>query len=254
MPWIGDGLTHAGLLRPTNQDAFAILNDLGLWVVADGMGGHPGGDVASRSAVEAIAQQAVTVLSGSLAQCIHGNQIAAQLQAMIEAANRAILATAEASPDLKGMGTTVVTLHIAPGVRARATVAHVGDSRAYLWRGARLQPLTRDHSLVEEYVRHGLLSPEQARSHPHRHVLSRALGIAETVKPDVSSFSLQRDDVLLLCTDGLTKMLNDERIAGVLQRAGRLPRQICETLVEEALRSGGEDNVTVVAVCQDPRS
>ncbi|HXF92685.1 MAG TPA: Stp1/IreP family PP2C-type Ser/Thr phosphatase [Nitrospiraceae bacterium] len=254
MPWIGDGLTHTGLLRSTNQDAFAVLNDRSLWLVADGMGGHPGGDVASRSAVAAIAQQAGAVRPGRLAQRIRGSQTAAQLQTMIEGANRAILATAEISPELKGMGTTLVALHIASGFRARATVAHVGDSRAYLWREAHLLPLTRDHSLVEEYVRHGLLTPEQARTHPHRHVLSRALGIAETVEPDVSSFFLRRDDVLLLCTDGLTKMLIDEQIASVLRRAGRLPQQICEALVEEALRSGGEDNVTVVAVCQDPRS
>ncbi|MEW6248506.1 MAG: Stp1/IreP family PP2C-type Ser/Thr phosphatase [Nitrospirota bacterium] len=253
MTWIGAGLTDTGLLRSSNQDAFAILNDRGLWVVADGMGGHPGGDAASRLAVEVISQQAAAAFPRRMPKRAGRNPAVAQLKALIEAANRAILATAEASPNLKGMGTTVVALQISSGLRARATVAHVGDSRAYLWRGSRLLPLTRDHSLVEDYVRQGLISPEEARFHPHRHVLSRALGIAETVEPDVSSFLLRRGDVLLLCTDGLTKMLTDEQIAGVLRRTGQQPQQICAALVEQALRSGGEDNVTVVA-CRDARS
>lgn len=254
MSWIGAGLTDTGLLRSSNQDAFAILNDRGVWVVADGMGGHPGGDAASRLAVDVIAQQAVAAFPRSMPKRAGRNPAAAaQLKAMIEAANRAILETGEASPNLKGMGTTVVALQISSGLRAHATVAHVGDSRAYLWRGSRLLPLTRDHSLVEDYVRQGLISPEEARFHPHRHVLSRALGIAETVEPDVSSFFLRRGDVLLLCTDGLTKMLTDEQIAGALRRTGRQPQQICAALVEQALRSGGEDNVTVVA-CRDSRS
>lgn len=253
MPWIGAGLTHTGLLRSSNQDAFAVLNDHGLWVVADGMGGHPGGDAASRLAVDVIARHAIAAFPCSMPKRARRNPAAAQLKAMIEAANRAILETGEASPNLKGMGTTVVALQISSGLRAHATVAHVGDSRAYLWRGTRLLPLTRDHSLVEDYVRQGLISPEEARFHPHRHVLSRALGMAETVEPDVSSFVLRRGDVLLLCTDGLTKMLTDEQIAGALQQTGQEPQQICAALVEQALRSGGEDNVTVVA-CRDSRS
>ncbi len=253
MPWIGAGLTDTGLLRSCNQDAFAILNDQGLWVVADGMGGHPGGDAASRLAIDVITREAVTAFPRNTPKHTGRNPAAAPLKAMIEAANRAILATAEASPDLKGMGTTVVALQISSGLRAHATVAHVGDSRAYLWRGSRLLPLTSDHSLVEDYVRQGLLSPEEARFHPHRHVLSRALGMAETVEPDVSSVVLRRDDVLLLCTDGLTKMLTDEQIAGVLRQTGRQPQQICAKLVEQALRSGGTDNVTVVA-CREVRS
>ncbi len=254
MTWIGAGLTDPGLLRSSNQDAFTILNDRGLWVVADGMGGHPGGDVASRLAVEVISQQAAAAFPHSMTKPAGRNRsAAAQLKAMIEAANRAILATAEASPNLKGMGTTVVALQVSSGLRAHATVAHVGDSRAYLWRDSNLTPLTRDHSLVEDYVRQGLISPEEARFHPHRHVLSRALGIAEAAEPDVSSFSLRRGDVLVLCTDGLTKMLPDEQIAEVLRRTGRQPQQICAALVEQALQSGGEDNVTVVA-CRDSRS
>ena len=246
--WRGAGLTDIGRVRPSNQDAFAVLNDVGLWIVADGMGGHVGGDVASRSAVESITEQVRRHAdTGSLSQTGQARTETLLCQ-LIEAAHHTIRNNAFEHPHLSGMGTTVVLLGIPSGSIPRLSLAHVGDSRAYLLRAHTLIQLTQDHSLVEEHVRSGLLSPQDAATHPLRHVLTRALGIGETIEPDTSTRTLQPDDLILLCTDGLTKMLDDGQIADTLLHAGRSPEAACLALVEEANRRGGEDNVTVV-VC-----
>ncbi len=246
--WQGTGLTDIGLVRPSNQDAFAVLNDVSLWIVADGMGGHAGGDVASRLAVESITEQVRRHAgTGSLYQAGPA-QTETSLSQLIEAAHQTIRKHAFAHPHLSGMGTTVVVLGLPSGSIPCLSLAHVGDSRAYLLRAQTLIQLTQDHSLVEEHVRSGLLAPQEAATHPLRHVLTRALGIGETVEPDTSTHRFQPDDLILLCTDGLTKMLDDGQIADTLIHAGRSPEVACRLLIEEANRRGGEDNVTVV-VC-----
>jgi protein phosphatase len=242
------------LVRSSNQDAFAVLDHLGLWIVADGMGGHAGGDVASRLAVDAVAAE--WPLSGGAP---HGHDAgdagqldpadpALPMRRTIAAANHTILREASRRPELTGMGTTLVALRIIPDPPARAIVAHVGDSRAYAVRGRAITRLTRDHSWVEEQVRAGLLSPAEALSHPWRHVLSRALGTEEQVEPDITVYQLEPEDRVILCTDGLTKMLDDDQILEQVLAGGGSGQEACQILVHEANRRGGYDNVTVVIV------
>lgn len=240
-------MTDVGLVRSSNQDAFALLDDLGLWIVADGMGGHPGGDVASRVAVETIT--AFMQPGGHATRTLPPQPGDERLRQAIIASNEAVRRKATADPRLAGMGTTVVALQITGGPAPRALVAHVGDSRAYLLRDGTLTPLTRDHSAVEESLRQGRLTPEQAAVHPDRHVLTRALGTEPVVAPDLSAHLLRPHDVVLLCTDGLTKMLSDRHIASaMLALNGGNPETICRRLIDEANGRGGDDNTTVVVV------
>lgn len=244
--WRGTGLTDRGRIRKSNQDAFAIFDDLGLWVVADGMGGGPGGDVASRIAVDTFA----TAIKADRPDPGGRQSLAQSLRQASHAANEAIWVMAMKRRELIGMGTTLVAVYIPPGTPPHATIAHVGDSRAYLLRHHTLTTLTRDHSWVEEQVKRGLLTPEHAATHPLRHVLSRALGSQSKVEPDISSHALDPDDQLLLCTDGLTKMLTDGEMLNILLQSQKSGLAACQALVDEANRRGGEDNVTVVLVSE----
>jgi len=242
--WFGVGRTETGLVRPTNQDAFAVLNDALLWIVADGMGGHPAGDLASRTAVALAVQRAPR----HLGQAENPEDSSRLLADLLTAANQEILALADAQPALKGMGTTVVamtmTLDPAPAIH----IVHLGDSRAYLYRGGMLAQLTRDHTLVEEYVQSGLIDRTEITHHPKRHVLTQALGMDGEITPERTSLPLQNDDLVLLCSDGLTKMLDDNDIVSILSRTKHDPSVACDRLIEETLTHGGEDNVTVI-VC-----
>lgn len=245
MQWHGFGSSHQGLVRPTNQDTFLVDNRLQLWAVADGMGGHPGGDVASRLVIDTIARQAVgdvNRLSGPTEQVVKA------LRDMVESAHHAILAHPRQHLDLIGMGTTLTLLQISFLPFPTATIVHEGDSRAYLLRDGTLIQLTRDHSMVEEYVRQGLLSAAQAQHHPQRHVLSRAVGLGSQSDVDVTTEPLKAGDRLMLCTDGLTKMIEDARIAITMTAFRHDPEALCDALVTAALEAGGIDNVTVVIV------
>jgi protein phosphatase len=241
----GFGSSHQGFVRPTNQDAFLVDNRLHLWAVADGMGGHPGGDVASHLVIDTIARQAVNEvlrLQGP------SEQVVMALRDMVESAHHAILAHARQHLDLNGMGTTLTLLQISSHPFPTATIVHEGDSRAYLLRDGTLIQLTRDHSMVEEHVRQGLLSAAQAQHHPQRHVLSRAVGLGPRSDVDVTLESLKAGDRLMLCTDGLTKMVDDARIAITMTTIPNNPEASCRALVAAALDAGGIDNVTVVIV------
>lgn len=243
--WYGVGRSDIGLVRDANQDAFLLRDELGLWLIADGMGGHPGGDVASHMAVETtVAHMTVWTRPGERHR---GDQADGLRRAVIQA-NAAIRAEGEARPEYKGMGTTLTALHIAGPPQARATIAHVGDSRAYLHRAGVLSQLTRDHSWVEDQVRTGLLSALDAAAHPLRHVLTRALGIEPQVEPDILTLDVRTGDRILLCTDGLTKMLRDADILDVLNDSKREAQAVCDELVRRANERGGQDNVTVVLV------
>lgn len=245
MQWRGFGASHQGLVRPTNQDAFLIENTLQLWAVADGMGGHPGGDVASRLVVDTIAHEAAKEaahLRGT------SDQLIMALRGMAESAHHAILDYARQRVDLIGMGTTLTLLQISSQPFPTATIVNEGDSRAYLWRAGTLTQLTRDHSMVEEYVRQGLLSPVQALRHPQRHVLSRAVGLGPRSDVEVMTERLEQSDLIILCTDGLTKMIDHARLAATMAYVSRDPEAGCQTLIAAALDAGGIDNVTVVVV------
>ncbi|TAJ06992.1 MAG: Stp1/IreP family PP2C-type Ser/Thr phosphatase [Nitrospirae bacterium] len=243
--WYGAGRTDVGLVRQANQDALFLRDELGLWIIADGMGGHPGGDVASQVAVATTATHMAKLAgAGRPGSCDRADGLR---QAVIQA-NVALHAEGNARPEYKGMGTTLIALHIEGFPQARATLAHVGDSRAYLHRDGALSQLTRDHSWVEDQVRAGLLSAQDAATHHLRHMLTRALGIAAQVEPDLLSLRLQTGDRILLCTDGLTKMLSDGEILNALAGYGEDTQAVCDELVRLANERGGQDNVTVLLV------
>lgn len=226
-----------GLCRGANEDCYSVVPELGLYLVADGMGGHQAGQTASRLAAEA-AVNALKTLQGAAAS------LTEKLRYAVAAANREIFAAAQAKPELTGMGTTLVAL-LAGG--ERIALAHVGDSRAYLIRGGRIRQLTDDHSLVAELVRRREISESAAREHPHRHVLTRALGVREGVEPDLAELTPATRDVFVLCSDGLTGHLHDQEIAEAVSGGADLERA-CHRLVEAANARGGEDNITVLLV------
>lgn len=243
--WLGVGRTETGHVRSMNQDVFAAINSCNFWIVADGMGGHPGGDVAAHLAVDAATREAKSLLSAKdLSPAVQ----AARLTETVTAANRAIHDKMKVEPALKGMGTTVVAMTITPTSPSVAYIAHLGDSRAYRFHAGNLTQLTRDHTLVAVLLERGLINDATARAYPDRHVLAKGLGMGLDMMPEVTSTPLTDDDLLLLCSDGLTKMLEDADIASILARSQLNPRRACHELVEEALDRGGEDNVTVI-VC-----
>jgi len=226
------------MVRSNNEDAFGVYRDLSLYIVADGLGGHAGGEIASRLAVEAIRDR-ISLTSE------RGGKIEDDLIEAIKGANTSINILAK-EQSLLGMGTTVVVARIEGD---RAIIAHVGDSRAYLIRGMTITQVTRDHTIVEEYVRIGLLSSQDARYHPYRHILSRALGTSGDVEIDVAEIRLEPGDTIILCTDGLTNMLTDKDILNTVAELRPSPRKITETLISQANRNGGIDNITVITIC-----
>jgi PPM family protein phosphatase len=223
--------TDTGRQRNANEDSF--FTRAPLFVVADGMGGAQAGEVASKAAAESFAHD----LPAAPPERI--------LEETIEEANRTIHELARKDPGLAGMGTTT-TAAIVDLEAEEVAIGHVGDSRAYRLRGGKFEQLTRDHSLVEEMRRKGQLTDAQAEDHPQRSIITRALGPEPEVQVDLQTVPAQHGDVFLICSDGLTTMLDDEQIAHVLGRATSLTSAV-RALVDEANRAGGRDNITVVA-------
>lgn len=243
--WVGIGRSHIGLVRAMNQDAFVTMDHLGFWAVADGMGGHAGGEVAAQAAIAAAAARAQF-----FADPLRKGPCTPQdfLQDVMTRAHDAVLERARLEPRLAQMGTTLVALLITSDATPTAHLAHLGDSRGYLFRDNRLTQLTRDHTLIETYLAQGVLTPAMAKTHPERHVLAKAIGISLSAKPDLAAIPLHQSDILLLCSDGLTKMLDDADIAGIIGNAHNDPMRICDRLIDATLARGGEDNVTVVVI------
>jgi PPM family protein phosphatase len=214
-----------GRARERNEDAYLIREPL--FAVADGMGGARGGDVASSLALEILRGDGPTELIETIKQ-----------------ANQRVLERAESDRDLRGMGTTLTAVVTED---AKAHVAHVGDSRAYLLRDGNLQQLTEDHTLVQRMVREGKITPEEARRHPQRSVITRALGVEGNLPVDELTLEMQPGDRLLLCTDGLTSMVQRERIEEILAGEDD-PQAACDRLIDAANRAGGDDNVTVIVL------
>jgi protein phosphatase len=227
-------LTDVGSVRSANQDCCGeFVDDHGyrLLIVADGMGGHRGGEVASQTTVDAVGE---TFQRGV-------REPEALLREAFVLANKRVYERAARDPDLYGMGTTGVALLIGPA--RTAWIAHVGDSRAYRSRGGGLDLLTRDHSWVLEEVRHNRLTPEEAANHPRKNVLTRSIGVDPTLEVDVSTTDLQPGDRFLLCSDGLWGEVTDDTLGRVL--AGEEPDRAVRTLVDLANQHGGPDNITV---------
>ena len=224
-----------------------MSNELGLWIVADGMGGHPGGDVASKMTVEAICNYVAERAGQGLPTGTE--EVPSFLQSAIGYANETVRAYAETNPEFTGMGTTAVLLFLPAPASPLAWVAHAGDSRAYLIRDQRISALTRDHTVLEERIQQGLLPKSTPSSHPLGHKLTRGVGVSPTVEVDVSTIKLQPTDEVLLCSDGLNKMLNDEDILDTLTTMhGKPPEQKCRALIDQANVRGGQDNTTVVMI------
>ena len=204
--------------------------------------------MASRLVMDSLAELAPT-LGGTVSAPDRDEEERAiyRLKTMAEQAHASILAHADHHPPLHSMGTTLVMAHLLPLPKPRLLVVNVGDSRAYLVRAGTITQLTRDHTLIEEYVRDGRLTPAQAARHPDRHVLTRAMGLAPHLESDLFFFDLLDGDLLLLCSDGLTKMLTDERILQTVIPHGSNAPLATQTLIQMALDAGGIDNVTVVA-------
>jgi PPM family protein phosphatase len=242
---ISAGKTDTGRKRLKNEDSVGLFEDLGLYVVADGMGGHAAGEMASRIAVEAIRDSVKENPDKSIGPASGATEAAAglRLQEAISFANREVLRRAEADPKLRGMGTTVVAALLS---RDALSLAHVGDSRIYLFRGGELKRLTRDHSMVEDMVAAGQITALQARTHPFRNVVTRALGTKDAVEADIARLVPKPGDVVLLCSDGLSGMLEDAAIAKILDANIGSPFSSAEALVKAANYAGGDDNVSVV--------
>jgi protein phosphatase len=243
------GVSDVGRVRTNNEDCYKIVERLNLFVLSDGMGGEVHGEIASAMAVETVVKHCLDAETNPAAQVIGAVQPywsarTKHLATAVHLANRTIFKAAEKNPDHRGMGATLTAAWIDG---AKLSIAHVGDSRAYLLRSGSLLQLTRDHSLVAEQVRRGILTAAEAEESTMQSVLLRALGAQAAIEVDAEEHTLFPRDVLLLCSDGLTRMVTEPEIAGTLQ-AETDPTRAAEKLVALANERGGPDNITVLTV------
>ena len=257
------GLSDTGLVREHNEDCIAVRPDLGLVVLADGMGGHRAGEIASALAVQAVVDELERALAepelalgadvahraGALPGAgSDGAETAYLMLNTLAQANALVYQSAQTSPERTGMGTTIVVALFAAG---RVTVAHVGDSRAYRLRDAQLERLTHDHSVIEEAVRKGMFTREEAQRNFKKNIITRALGVGPDVDTDVQQFEVRSGDLYLFCSDGLTDMVSDADLQSALVESGDHPDRAAQHLIELANKGGGRDNISVVlARCQ----
>ena len=246
------GTSDVGRKRTHNEDAYLLLPEENLFCVADGMGGHASGEVAARIAVEEMAEffrmtgrdeDATWPYKLDPARAYDDNR----LLTGVKLSNLRIYERAATDQRLRGMGTTLVAVSIPRGTR-QALIGHVGDSRAYLLRGGAIRQVTEDHSLLNDYRKTRALTPEEIEAFPHKNVIVRALGMKDTVEVDVAREDLQDGDVLLLCSDGLSGMVADARMAEIVRGYPKDLRGAAQALVDAANEAGGQDNVTCVLV------
>jgi serine/threonine protein phosphatase PrpC len=241
--------TDVGMRRSNNEDCFALVPQINLCVLSDGMGGQNAGELASKMTVDTISGVMREAAAGGQ-KVLYGNgnpQVSDQsnqLGSAVRLANRAVWETGKKHTHTEGMGATVVTAWLHSPIM---NIAHVGDSRIYLLRGGEMQQITQDHSLVMEQVRRGLLTREEAEKSDMANIIVRAMGAEENVNVDVDDVLLMPGDHVVLCSDGLTKMMDDAGIAQIVEEAPT-PQQAADRLVEAANDAGGEDNVTVIVV------
>lgn len=231
MSWSVGFASDVGQIRRANEDSYLVRDPL--YVVADGMGGHNAGDVASSTAVAALGKP--------------GQPTRDNVESLVKEANAAVWEKAQSDRSLQGMGTTVTALFLDG---SHGLIAHVGDSRAYLFRGGQLRQLTHDHTLVARMVGEGRITEEEARHHPQRNVITRALGVDADIHVDLESVEFEPGDRVLLCSDGLTSMIDPDPIAAILASEGS-PQSVADRLVQAANDAGGEDNITVIVLDLD---
>ena len=250
------GKTDVGLVRHENQDNFLVLQQQKLYAVADGMGGHAGGKRASEITVEVLQYKlggAAPESSAAKAGENAGNDGSdkaridkARVDMALAAANSMILEESR-EKQFDGMGTTLVLAFPADGFWH---IAHIGDSRAYAFGGGAIRPLTKDHSLVEELLAQGSITPEEAKDHPHRNILTRALGVGDKPETEWGSIPVSEAEYLLLCSDGLYNMVDEDKMCSIVVSESLTLEGKTEALIEEAKRQGGYDNITAVIVAR----
>lgn len=238
------GRTDPGMVREHNEDCFLIVPENGFALLADGMGGHLSGEVASAMAVDQVTQHLLNALQAPAANngAVTDSSV---LEEAIKAANSAIHSSSMQHPEQAGMGTTIVAVTFHDD---RLTVAHVGDSRLYRYRNGELSQVTEDHSMVQELLRRGLISPEEARTSVNRNLVTRALGVDPVVEVDIKEETVQDGDLYLLCSDGLNDVLTDAEIATLLGQYGDDMEKATRQIILEVNARGGPDNVSIVLI------
>jgi protein phosphatase len=249
MRYVAAAKTDVGRRRKGNEDSFCLAPEIGLFVVADGMGGHAAGEVASRLAAETIHEWMAKYLGGDSVAVVGPEEPACSaesnyLVSSIRLANRVIYDAAQGRSEYTGMGTTVVSIL---ATDERLTLAHVGDSRIYRIRGDEIAQVSRDHSFVQQQVDRGIITPEEAEESQYKHMITRALGLKESVEVDVAERPAEVGDTFLLCSDGLSDLLDNEEILAIVKEQPDLA-QACQQLIDRANLKGGDDNITTLLV------
>lgn len=241
--------TDPGMVRSHNEDSIASVPDKGLVVLADGMGGYNAGEVASGMATTVLTTELRQLLNEHAPNAVDpqsGDKAALKmLQQQIAKANTSIYQAAQSQPQYAGMGTTLV---VALFYDNKVMVAHIGDSRLYRMRGGEFGQVSKDHSLLQEQIDAGMLTPEQAKHSSNKNLVTRALGIDPVVEPEIHEYETQVGDIYLLCSDGLSDMVSDEDIGMTLQALGANPNLAAQQLVQMANDNGGRDNVSVILI------
>lgn len=244
------GSTHVGMKRAHNEDNFALLAEENLYVVADGMGGHASGEVASQIAVETMAnffidtardKEITWPYKEDKAQVYDENRLVTG----IKLANRRVFETSQSDTRYRGMGTTIVTLVCGA---TGAFMGHVGDSRGYRVRDGQIEQVSEDHSLLNDYLKVHKLTEEEIEHFPHKNVIVRALGMKDRVEVEVHKLAPRAGDVYLLCSDGLSNMLSDADMLQIVTAGKRDLERTCQTLIGQANENGGQDNITVILI------
>ncbi len=241
------GLTDTGMVRGKNEDAIGFDSALGLVVLADGMGGHRGGEVASSMTVDAIInllqKKLPSISSGEVDNASGFSKESICIQDAMVAANELVYKAAESNPEQKGMGTTVVVLQF---YNNSFSLAHIGDSRCYRMRNDKFEQITKDHSLLQELIDRGFYTPEEARKSMNKNLVTRALGIDPIVMPDVQEDIALKNDIYLLCSDGLTDLVEDKDIYLTIKQFSANLEEAAKQLITKANQNGGKDNISVI--------
>ena len=237
--------THSGMVRSHNEDSIAADADIGLAVLADGMGGYNAGEVASGIAVELIRTEVKSALAGGKAAELNGTGAETLIAEHAVRANAAIYQAAQSQPQYSGMGTTLV---VALWHDNQMSVGHIGDSRLYRLRGESFEQVTRDHSLLQEQIESGMITKEQARHSQNENLVTRAVGIDPQVETELHTYTVQQGDIYLLCSDGLSDMVSDEDMQLTLSSLQTNLSLAAQQLVQQANDNGGRDNVSVILV------
>lgn len=234
------GMTNVGLRRENNEDALLILPDRDIYIVADGMGGHNAGEIASAEAVRALDEYFTHDLVGQMKE--DTAKIKDIMESALLEANKRVLDTAKDNPDYRGMGCALIMAFVHDNI---LHTCHVGDVRCYIANKSGITQLTNDHTQVGDLLRAGAMTVEEARRSPHKNILTQALGVYPLILPEYNAFNLQDSDRILLCSDGLWDMLSDEEIQAIVLKKQKA-NGACKELIEQANSAGGKDNITVI--------